>query len=143
MERINFFSEETDFVIDQPPLIINWLEAIAKQENQEIDTLNYVFCSDEYLLKINRDYLQHDYYTDIITFDNRDGANDPIESDIFVSIDRVMENASEQNIPFENELKRVLAHGLLHLLGFNDKTVDQQKVMREKEEAYLSLQFNN
>ncbi|WP_339606559.1 rRNA maturation RNase YbeY [uncultured Roseivirga sp.] len=142
MSNINFFSEETPFELKQEEAINLWLQNIAKAENTEIEEISYIFCTDDYLLKINQEYLDHDYYTDIITFDNRDDINDPIESDIFISIDRVTENAIDQNVPFEVELKRVLAHGLLHLIGYNDKTEDEQQLMREKEEAYLSLQIN-
>jgi len=142
MSNINFFSEETPFELKQEEAINLWLQNIAKAENTEIEEISYIFCTDHYLLKINQEYLDHDYYTDIITFDNRDDINDPIESDIFISIDRVTENAIDQNVSFEVELKRVLAHGLLHLIGYNDKTEDEQQLMREKEEAYLSLQIN-
>ncbi|WP_421977568.1 rRNA maturation RNase YbeY [Roseivirga seohaensis] len=142
MDNINFFSEDIDFTLKTEDQIIAWLKRIAETENSSIEEISYVFCSDDYLLKINQEYLDHDYYTDIITFDNRDNPKDPIESDIFISIDRVTENASDQNVSFELELKRVLAHGLLHLIGYNDKTEEEQQLMREKEEAYLSLQIN-
>ncbi len=142
MDNINFFSEDIDFTLKTEDQIIAWLQRIAEAENISIEEISYVFCSDDYLLKINQEYLDHDYYTDIITFDNRDNPEDPIESDIFISIDRVTENASDQNVSFELELKRVLAHGLLHLIGYNDKTEEEQQLMREKEEAYLSLQIN-
>ncbi|KYG84219.1 rRNA maturation factor [Roseivirga seohaensis] len=142
MDNINFFSEDIDFTLKSEDQIIAWLQRIAEAENSSIEEISYVFCSDDYLLKINQEYLDHDYYTDIITFDNRDNPEDPIESDIFISIDRVTENASDQNVSFELELKRVLAHGLLHLIGYNDKTEEEQQLMREKEEAYLSLQIN-
>ncbi|WP_323755608.1 rRNA maturation RNase YbeY [Roseivirga sp.] len=142
MDNISFFSEDIDFSLQQEEKITLWLERIAELENTPIEEISYIFCTDDYLLKINQEYLDHDYYTDIITFDNRDSPEDPIESDIFVSIDRVTENASDQNVSFEHELKRVLAHGLLHLIGYNDKTEEEQLLMREKEEAYLSLQIN-
>ena len=142
MDNINFFSEDIDFTLKTEDQIIAWLQRIAEAENSSIEEISYVFCSDNYLLRINQEYLDHDYYTDIITFDNRDKPEDPIESDIFISIDRVTENASDQNVSFELELKRVLAHGLLHLIGYNDKTEEEQQLMREKEEAYLSLQIN-
>ncbi|KYG81627.1 rRNA maturation RNase YbeY [Roseivirga ehrenbergii] len=142
MDNINFFSEDIDFSLKKEDQIAIWLQRIAEAENSSIEEISYVFCSDDYLLKINQEYLDHDYYTDIITFDNRDNPEDPIESDIFISIDRVTENASDQNVSFELELKRVLAHGLLHLIGYNDKTEEEQQLMREKEEAYLSLQIN-
>lgn len=142
MNSINFFSEETSFKLKLEDKINLWLQNIAKLEDNQIEEINYIFCTDEYLLKINQEYLNHDYYTDIITFDNRDNIEDPIESDIFISIDRVSENATDQNVPFDVELKRVLAHGLLHLIGYNDKTEEEEQLMREKEEAYLSLQIN-
>ncbi|MGW8123414.1 rRNA maturation RNase YbeY [Roseivirga echinicomitans] len=142
MSNINFFSEESTFKLKDEGKINLWLESIATTESTEIEEISYIFCSDDYLLKINQEYLDHDYYTDIITFDNRDNIDDPIEADIFVSIDRVTENAADQNVSFEKELSRVLAHGLLHLIGYNDKTEEEQKQMREKEEAYLSLQIN-
>tara|TARA_A100000171_G_C2130667_1_gene146494 strand:- start:2125 stop:2553 length:429 start_codon:yes stop_codon:yes gene_type:complete len=142
MDNINFFSEDIDFTLKSEDQIIAWLQRIAEAENSSIEEISYIFCSDDYLLKINQEYLDHDYYTDIITFDNRDNPEDPIESDIFISIDRVTENASDQNVSFELELKRVLTHGLLHLIGYNDKTEEEQQLMREKEEAYLSLQIN-
>jgi len=142
MDSISFFSEDIDFSLKQEEKITLWLERIAESENTTIEEINYIFCTDDYLLKINQEYLDHDYYTDIITFDNRDSPEDPIESDIFISIDRVTENASDQNVSFEHELNRVLAHGLLHLIGYNDKTEEEQLLMREKEEAYLSLQIN-
>ena len=142
MDNINFFSEDIDFTLKTEDQIITWLQRIAEAENSSIEEISYIFCTDDYLLKINQEYLDHDYYTDIITFDNRDNPKDPIESDIFISIDRVTENASDQNVSFELELKRVLAHGLLHLIGYNDKTEEEQQLMREKEEAYLSLQIN-
>tara|TARA_R110001599_G_scaffold160515_1_gene348307 strand:- start:19238 stop:19666 length:429 start_codon:yes stop_codon:yes gene_type:complete len=142
MDNISFFSEDIDFSLNQEEKITLWLERIAESENTSIEEISYIFCTDDYLLKINQEYLDHDYYTDIITFDNRDSPEDPIESDIFVSIDRVTENATDQNVSFEHELNRVLAHGLLHLIGYNDKTEEEQQLMREKEEAYLSLQIN-
>lgn len=141
MKLINFFNEDVDFVLNSKGSVISWLESIASSENQKIDSINYIFCSDEYLLNVNREYLDHDYYTDIITFDNRDSFDDPIESDIFISIDRVTENSKDQDTSFELELHRVLAHGLLHLSGYNDKTKEEEQVMREKEEAYLSLRI--
>jgi len=113
---------------------------VATAEGQSIGEINYIFCSDEYILSINEEYLNHDYYTDIITFDNRDNTQDDIEADIFVSVDRVQENAQMIQVPFDTELRRVMVHGLLHLLGYHDKSEEEISQMREKEEAYLSLQ---
>ena len=141
MESIQFFTEEIDFELSNQSEIADWLQRIATDHEAEIDTINYIFCSDDYLLNINKEYLAHDYYTDIITFDNSiEGA--PILSDIFISIDRVQDNANQQGNSFDNELHRVLAHGLLHLLGFKDKEEDDQILMRQKEDACLSLLKN-
>ncbi len=103
----------------------------------ELESLNYIFCSDPYLHQINVQYLDHDTYTDIITFDNAEEEN-TIESDIFISIDRVKENAASFDAGFEQELRRVMAHGVLHLLGFGDKTETEKQIMREQEEKWVS-----
>lgn len=119
-----------------------WLKAIANKEGFSIKELNYIFLDDEGLLKINIEYLNHDTYTDIITFDNRDSVNlslPKIESDIFISLERVEANAKKFNTSFENELHRVLAHGLLHLCGYKDKTKKDAALMRHKEEESLAL----
>ena len=107
-------------------------------QNFKLSEINYIFSSDEYLHKINLQYLDHDTYTDIITFDNSEEEK-LIEGDIFVSIDRVKENARDFNSPFEQELRRVLVHGVLHLCGYFDKSVEDEKLMRMKEEFYLNL----
>ena len=99
--------------------------------------INYIFCDDEYLLKINQDFLDHDYYTDIITFDQVRGKT--ISGEIFVSLQRIKDNASLISKNYEEEKKRVIAHGVLHLCGYKDKTEEQQKIMRAKEDFYLSL----
>lgn len=138
MPNINYFSEDVDFSLQHEEKISQWLEDIAASHEYRIETINYIFCSDDYLLDINKTYLQHDYYTDIITFDNSSN-HDLIESDIFISIDRVTDNAQEMGVPFEEELHRVLAHGLLHLVGFDDKGDDHKILMRQKEDACLSL----
>ena len=122
--------------------IKSWLKAVAQQENYTIKDLNYIFLNDEDLLKINIEYLQHDTYTDIITFDNSDSltrAAKKIESDIFVSLERVEANAKKFNTTYENELHRVLAHGLLHLCGYKDKKKSDVELMRKKEEESLEL----
>ena len=111
---------------------------IAKDHKYKISGINFIFCSDGYLLKINQEYLNHDYYTDIITFDNSEEKK-VIESDIFISTDRVTENAAENKVDFYQELFRVMIHGMLHLVGFKDKSFDDKKIMTEKENAYLSL----
>lgn len=113
-----------------------WLEGIILSEEKKLGEINYIFCDDEYLLKINQDYLQHDYYTDIITFDYVKGKT--ISAEIFVSLQRISDNASTLSRNYEEELRRVLAHGILHLAGYKDKTEDEEKQMRNKEDFYLA-----
>ncbi len=134
---IQFFIEDVDFKVPQPRKTKSWLQSIIKAEGFTLNQLNYIFCSDEYLLNVNRQYLEHDFYTDIITFDNSE-EDAVIEGDIFVSIDRVKDNAQELNKPFEEELRRVLAHGILHLVGYDDHEDEQEQEMRNKEDFYLS-----
>ncbi|MEI7584145.1 rRNA maturation RNase YbeY [Runella sp.] len=134
---IHFFNEDVDFKVSHPRKTKAWLKSIAKAESYEVNQLNYIFCSDEYLLTINQQYLNHDFYTDIITFDNSEEEG-IVEGDIFVSLDRIRENANELNKPFEEELFRVLAHGVLHLVGYDDINDEQELEMREKEDLYLS-----
>jgi len=136
--NIQFFQEDTSFTPKNEEHLIRWIYQVAKLHQHQIKALNYIFCSDEYLLKINQEYLDHDYYTDIITFDNSE-TTDHLEGDIFISIDRVLENAHNASLQFEQELHRVIVHGVLHLIGYQDKTPTEQNVMREKEEACLSL----
>lgn len=114
-----------------------WLKNLIQSEGKKLGKITYVFCDDDYLLKVNQSFLQHDYYTDIITFDYVKGKT--ISGDIFVSLPRISENASTLSKEFENEFRRVLAHGILHLCGYKDKTEDEQKEMRSKEDYYLNL----
>jgi len=139
MAVINFFTEEVRFQLKQKRLIRTWLQEVCQINNQTIDSLNYIYCSDKYLLEVNQTYLDHNYYTDIITFDNRDESDSPIVADLFISIDRVRENAKAEKTGFDKELHRVMVHGLLHLLGQNDKTTSQKEEMTKREEASLSL----
>ena len=132
---IHFFYENTSEIIEEN--IKPWIEKIIITEEKRLGEINYIFCDDEYLLKINQDYLQHDYYTDIITFDNVRGKT--ISGEIFVSLQRIKDNASLISKNYEEEKKRVIAHGVLHLCGYKDKTEEQQKIMRAKEDFYLSL----
>ncbi len=142
MDSIHFFSEDTTYALEQAQVTQDWVASVISNHDQQVEALNFIFCSDYYLLDINRTYLNHDYYTDIITFDNRESDSDNLESDIFISIDRIQDNASSLGIPFDRELHRVIIHGVLHLLGWNDKTQEQKEAMREKEEACLSLHPN-
>ena len=134
---IVFHTEEVEFKVKQPLKIKRWLKNTIIAEGFTLSEINYIFSSDEYLHKINLQYLDHDTFTDIITFDNSEEEN-IIEGDIFVSIDRVKENAKDFNSPYEQELRRVLVHGVLHLCGYFDKSVEDQKLMRMKEEFYLN-----
>jgi len=136
--NIAFFYEETNFRINQAESHQLWISTIIKNEGFKFESLSYIFCSDDYLLKINKKYLNHDTFTDIITFNNSE-ADNTIESDIFISIDRVKENSTVQQTNFEAELARVMIHGVLHLMGWGDKTGALQKKMRLKEDACLSL----
>ena len=122
------------FKLKNPSRIAEWLREVGKEEQKEIAILNYIFCSDEYLLDINRKYLQHDYYTDIISFPLKE---EPVEGDIFISVDRVRENAKEFNSSFDMELMRVMVHGLLHFLGYDDHNDDDIRRIRRKEDHYL------
>lgn len=122
-------------------IVSKWLANVADAENKKIIQLNYIFCDDEYLLEINKKYLSHDYYTDIITFPYQEGML--LEGDLFISLDRVKENALQYSINFDAELRRVLVHGLLHLMGYTDKTEEDQQKMTEKENYYLELYEHN
>jgi len=133
--RILFHSEISDFHIQDEDSLRYWLEAVADAESKSIEAVNYVFMSDEELLLVNREYLNHDYYTDVISFPL---SSDPIEGDIFISIDRVMDNATSLHISFLQELRRIMVHGLLHFLGYQDKTPEDKLSMTQKEDEYLT-----
>jgi rRNA maturation RNase YbeY len=115
---------------------ISSLESLISSENFESGEITIVFCTDDYLLEINKTYLNHDFYTDIITFDYSE--NDLVSGDLFISIDRVKDNAESFSVSFDNELKRVIYHGVLHLCGYKDKTENDEKEMREKENFYIN-----
>ena len=135
---ISFFKENTGFDIKSKNKIKTWLRSVAAQRGFATGDLNYVFCDDAYLLEINRQYLGHDYYTDIITFDSReDPSSLRLDGDIFISVDTVRANGVEYGEGFEREMMRVMVHGLLHLCGLDDHTKAQQKQMREAENAAL------
>ena len=133
---IQFFFENIDS-IEITAQTSEWLKKLVIAENKKLGKINYIFVTDEGLLKVNQDFLNHDYYTDIITFDYVKGKT--ISADIFVSLPRISENALEHSRDFESELHRVLAHGLLHLCGYKDKTEDEQNEMTVKEDFYLNL----
>ena len=117
--------------------VTEWLNSCIQDLDYKTGEISIIFCSDDYLLDINKKYLNHDYFTDIITFNYNE--NNTIIGDLFISIDRVKENAKELKVDFNNELYRVIIHGVLHLCGYNDKTQDQQKEIRTKEDEYLAL----
>jgi rRNA maturation RNase YbeY len=133
---ISFHTEELTFQLPEKLKHKQWLKTVAAAEGKKIGELNYVFCTDEYLLKINQDYLQHDTLTDIVTFDNSESAN-LIEGDIFISFERVVENGAKLNTS-DSELQRVMVHGLLHLCGYKDKAKADKSLMTEKEDYYLA-----
>ncbi len=133
---INFNIEIEKFKITERRKKKRWLNDLISQENYNLLELNYIFLNDEALLKINKEYLNHDTYTDIITFDNSEEKKS-IEGDIFISVDRIRENAFMFHVGFETEMIRVMAHGLLHLCGYLDKKKKDIKNMREKENYYI------
>ena len=133
---IHFFSEETNFKPKTLTGLRLWINKTIESENHQLKELNFIFCSDKYLLKINQEYLNHDTYTDIITFDNSE-VNMEIFGDIYISIDRVKENAKTYKTTFIDELHRVIIHGTLHLLGYTDKSKRDKELMTLKEDAYL------
>ncbi|SDM09598.1 rRNA maturation RNase YbeY [Kriegella aquimaris] len=128
---------EVDFVLKRETDFSEWISRILESEGAILGHLNYIFCSDDYLLQMNRQYLSHDTFTDILTFDYSDGGS--ITGDVFISLDRVRENAASFGQGFDVEMLRVMSHGILHLLGYGDKTVDESKRMRLKEEEKIEL----
>ena len=134
---INFFTEDISFNLKQKGLVRTWIRNTIIAENHRLRLLNFIFCSDAYLLNINQQYLKHDSYTDIITFDNSDMEQE-IVGDIFISLDRIRENAKELDVNETDERHRVMVHGTLHLLGYPDKGKSAKALMTEKEDLYLS-----
>ena len=134
---IDFHSEQIEFDLERPEEVAAWIEAVIEQEEHVLLQLNFIFCSDDYLHAINVEYLQHDTLTDIITFPY--SSPPQIEGDLFISIDRVRENALEFEVPFHHELLRVMIHGVLHLCGYGDKSPDEVRAMRAKEEEKLRM----
>ncbi|AKP51149.1 rRNA maturation RNase YbeY [Cyclobacterium amurskyense] len=135
---INFFEEEIKSSLTERRQVKAWIKQIATNKGFKVNTLNYIFCTDDYLLDINVNYLNHDTFTDIVTFDQSEKDTE-IEGDIYISVERVKENAKNLNTSYKEELLRVLAHGLLHLCGYKDKTENEKKEMRNEENISLSL----
>jgi probable rRNA maturation factor len=131
------FNYETEFTLENEEAIRSWISNVIQSENKKVGDVTYIFCDDEYLLQINQEHLQHDYYTDIISFDYTVGNE--INGDMFISIDRVKDNAVEYNVSFEEELRRVLAHGILHYCGYKDKSEAEELLMRSKEDEKLAM----
>ena len=131
------FNYETDFELENEAQYEDWISRIIESEGFDEGEINYIFCDDEYLHKINVEYLDHDTLTDIISFDYRVG--NLIQGDIFVSVERVQDNANDFNVSFEEELKRVLSHGVLHYCGYKDKSPKDEALMRSKEEEKMQM----
>ena len=137
MGFIYFFKEDYEYSLKNESRVIEWIITVIQKEEKLLENINYIFCSDDYLLKINRQYLKHDSFTDIITFDHSD-SHEIIDGDIFISVERVKENSKMFNKTLQNELCRVIIHGVLHLIGYVDKTTEDQQKMRELEDKYLN-----
>lgn len=131
------FNYELEFQLENEEQYSSWISNVISSENKKEGDINYIFCDDEYILEINKQYLDHDYYTDIISFDYSVGNE--LHGDIFVSIERVRENAVEFGVTFDEELKRVLAHGVLHYCGYKDKTEEEELLMRSKEDEKIKM----
>lgn len=138
--NIEFYNEDVELPHLDTERVKKWLVYVANKHKKEIGELSYIFCSDSYLLEVNRQYLSHDYLTDIITFDYTEG--DTVSGDLFISTERVADNAIEFNVSYDEELLRVLAHGILHLIGFNDKNENDQEEMTQQEDASI-LDYHN
>lgn len=134
---ISYFTEGTKFVLKDKRLNSRWLKLVAESEIRRVGDISIIFCSDDYILDVNQKYLQHDYFTDIITFDYCE--EDVLSGDLFISVDSVRENSHEYGTDFQTELNRVMVHGILHLIGYDDHTKEDIALMRSKEDYYLSL----
>ena len=137
MSKVKFHYADVRFSYNRKTELKNFVETLFKKEKKELVSLDYIFCSDEYLLQINQSHLNHDTYTDIITFDLSEG--DGTIGEVYISIDRVKENAQKFNSSFSSELLRVVFHGALHLCGYKDKKKEDVVIMREKEEEYIEI----
>lgn len=136
--KVCFFFEGVKFSLPNRSVLKKFIESIFKKEGSPLGSLNYIFCTDKRLLTINRDFLQHDYYTDIVSFDLSE-SNSPVQGEIYISVDRVKDNASTLSVSFQTEIHRVMFHGALHLCGYADKTKQEQLIMRKMEDKYLEM----
>lgn len=134
--KINFYSEN-EFQLDHKESYESWIQGVIESENKKLEEISYIFCDDDYMLDINMKYLEHDTYTDIISFDYSVG--NILQGDIYISTQRVEENSREFNVSFDQELRRVIIHGVLHLCGYNDKSEAESSLMRLKEDEKLKL----
>ena len=136
---ITFHSENIPFELENSNKVVDWICSTILTEKKFLGEISYIFCNDEYLHKMNVEYLNHDTLTDIITFNYSKGNT--LSADIFISLERVKENANEFKVSFQDELHRVIIHGILHLIGYDDKTDADKTAMRSKEDFYLSLRL--
>lgn len=139
MPLIHFFYHNIRFKLKAPRKVTSWIKKVVENEGATFQEINFIFCSDSYLLTLNQGFLKHNTLTDIITFDNSSPSDSSLEGEIYISVDRVRENADKFQVSFEDELNRVMIHGVLHLLGYKDKKPSEKAQMRKKEEACLSL----
>ncbi len=137
---VRYYCEDIKFIFKNKLANNRWLKMVAGSEIKTLGDISIIFCSDNYILDVNLRYLHHDYFTDVITFDYCEGNR--LSGDLFISVDSVRENAVEFGTEFDDELHRVIVHGLLHLIGYDDHTSEDQKLMREKEDYYLGLRGN-
>ena len=131
------YNYESDFQLENEEFFSEWIEQVVLSEDKMLGEVNYIFCDDEYLHKINVEYLDHDTLTDIISFDYSEG--NLVQGDIFISVERVADNASDFDVPFNEELKRVMIHGILHYCGYKDKSENDEKLMRSKEDEKIKM----
>ena len=131
------YNYESEFQLENEDVFSEWIEQVVLSEDKMLGEVNYIFCDDEYLHKINVDYLDHDTLTDIISFDYSEG--NLVQGDIFISIERVADNASDFEVPFNEELKRVMIHGILHYCGYKDKSENEERIMRKKEDEKIKM----
>lgn len=135
--KINFFNEDIKFILKNKIILRNWITSVIEEEKITAESINYIFCSDKYLLEINLKFLNRDTLTDVISF-NYNEINEPIQGDIYISIERIKENSLILGQPFKNEIYRIMIHGLLHLIGYKDTKPEEKLLMTEKEDYYLS-----
>ena len=139
MNKVNFYNADKKFVFNEKKKLKSFIAVIFRKEEKIFSSINYIFCSDEYLLNINKDFLQHDYYTDVITFNLTEPQTLGIAAEAYISLDRIKENAQTNKVPIRTEILRVTFHAVLHLCGYNDKKKSEILIMRQKEEYYLSM----